>query len=973
MRKMTILLVIVLLMLSIPTTINQIDTSNSDSITNRIQETTLTLSSAGQTGVTLPTSEYMSRTLNTMQLAILNTYSNTGVHSGDVDLSGYLIPGWHTFKVEIDVSSFEAAPEREVLGVTYENPFFWILESGPTNYSQLAQGFYNQPFNGSLLNYSIYYSTDDYTPSTRGNASFYIMSDYTTSSAITSQVNMTAHDAIFLWSTIPGESAGLDANSIYWAIINGSLLKKAGLPTPTLPSIYWGSEDAPGAFSSYIMGNGVWQPATLEPLFNYTYIPWNRTSDTALQFFNPESLSLQANSSTMTGSSWIFTNDLANITSIQLNTNQSVYVDYDLTIWYKKSGTAFTNWFSDTPLSNIEWNSSTTIFYPSVSGTLSRFLNFTVQSDWFPINLYNGSTPIVGTNTKYGKTVQCIAMTDGTWTLSSSAPNYITALDIFDRSDDSTVGGEVSILVDLDINATIEDSLSNPLNGGTTNLTVLQSGSQIYSPIETTATAGLSSFIWDISSYTTGNGTHSIEVFWTNGTEAGYSVVDVFVYYATTLVADNMAISAFTENTFDIGVNFDQIFPVRGLDSSLAAVTYDFGSGNTSLNDDGGGRWTATVSTTSMADGVYNLYIYAEGYALENHSLTISVTLIHETQALNWSWSNTNDIAYLDSTNLTVTYRMLDDTRITGATVNVTFQGSTYDMAWDPFSETWWIELTGENFTGVPGTFALNVSAWKAGYETQFDATVLITIGSQTGEVFGVEYNPSTLNISYIEGLFIQVTYNYSSIPIDSNTVVRVTFNDSAPVDLVFNPISAKWEVTLLGSNYLGAWDIMVRATADGYTTRNDTATFIVYEDTPILSSSWSGDSETTDYATSVPLTITLTDSIGSPITDANVSFIAFGNPYQLLAGAGGQYTFNIVPDNTRGIETFTVYVERTGYVSDQMELNLTVSATTTIDVVHVSSEYEEWNLTVTVTYEDSVFSTPITDATVTMTLDGRL
>jgi hypothetical protein len=375
-----------------------------------------------------------------------------------------------------------------------------------------------------------------------------------------------------------------------------------------------------------------------------------------------------------------------------------------------------------------------------------------------------------------------------------------------------------------------------------------------------------------------------------------------------------------------------------------------------------------------MENGLYPLTVYAEGFALENQSLVIMVNLDHQTRALNLSWSNTNDIAYLESTNLSVTYRYLfNDTRIEFASVNVTFQGSTYDMVYDPLTQTYWIELTGANFTGVPGTFPLNVSAWKAGFESQFNTTETITIGSQTGVVFSVEYNPSILNISYIESLFVQVTYNYSSIPIDSNTVVRITFNGSSPVELVFNPTSAKWETTLLGSNYLGAWDILVRATADGYTTSTNTTAFSVYEDTPILSSDWTSNTETTDYDTNEPLTITLTMSNGTPITDATVSFTAFGTPYSESSGPGGDYTFIIDPTETRGVESFIVTVVRTGYVTSQIGLNLTVDATTALEVIHLRSEYEEWNLTVTVTYDDSVHDTPITDALVTMTLDGTV
>jgi hypothetical protein len=293
-------------------------------------------------------------------------------------------------------------------------------------------------------------------------------------------------------------------------------------------------------------------------------------------------------------------------------------------------------------------------------------------------------------------------------------------------------------------------------------------------------------------------------------------------------------------------------------------------------------------------------------------------------------------------------------------------------MVWDIASETYWIELNGTNFFGVPDNFTLTINAWKAGHEAQYNDTIWIYVQSATGEVFSVEYSPD-LDILYIETMTISVSYNFSSSPIE-NATVTVTFDGSNLRNLTYNSLSQKWEIILLGVDYLGTQTINVTAMNDGYVTRFELQTFIVQEDTPILTNSWTGNSSTTDYATPASLTGTLTDSSGTPITDANVSFTAFGSYYELLVGPVGQYTFsNIVPTFTAGIESFTVYVIRTGFVSGQMELNLTVNATTMIDVVHISSEYEEWNLTVTVTYEDSVSSEPIINALVTMTLDGTV
>jgi hypothetical protein len=116
-----------------------------------------------------------------------------------------------------------------------------------------------------------------------------------------------------------------------------------------------------------------------------------------------------------------------------------------------------------------------------------------------------------------------------------------------------------------------------------------------------------------------------------------------------------------------------------------------------------------------------------------------------------------------------------------------------------------------------------------------------------------------------------------------------------------------------------------------------------------------------------------LTDSIGTPIIDANVSFTAFSTYYELLSGVAGVYSFNIDPTETRGIESFTVTIIREGYTTSQMTLNLTVEATTSLILSHTSSEYEEWYIIIEARYMDTYNNSAITDAVVNITLGGTL
>ncbi|MHA1423226.1 MAG: hypothetical protein ACTSSD_14130 [Candidatus Thorarchaeota archaeon] len=972
MRRAIISIILVLSLLSVASTsVTGPLSSSSSSNLDYSPTDAILISEIINSGSNVPVEQFTERLFSSQVLDISNSYAFPDSHEYNIDLSSYLIDGWTLNEVILETINITAIEEREIIGSrtapTVSDEFTLYEHSEGVYYDQLVQGFYNMSHDGQIQNISLYYLCDGYDPATQHYAYMDVRSDYTDGSTnMVSSVQLENVGLTPTWANVT-ESVVLDADTVYYTVMNGTDLIEV---FSSYPVIRWFYEDDAGDYLTrrHNTDGPTWGGVRpYEAILNYTYIPWNTTSNSALAYSDPSTVNMMLNGTPVSGNSWSISSG-NNITSLNLVSDQSLKLFYNLTLSYSQDISASTVWKSSISGSPIMWNVTTDLTYPAVSNVVSRFMNITnIPLDWNATGLYLGTSP-GGSYSEIGSNVTCAALSDGTWTLTSTAPNYVVDISLSDDFDSSPIIGKVANTVDMNISASVS------MDGGSANLSVLQTGSLIFSPAEIAASSGSVDFLWDIDGTTLGNGTHSVEVYWlsTSGLEAGYITEEVFVYHSTRLVADETFIEAFTDSTFTIGIDFDEISPARGLDDIPADVTYSFGAAvDAPMSNPSGGRWTQVVDTTGMSNGIHLLTINAEGFALENQSLIITVNLDHQTQALNWSWSNTNNITYLDSTNLTVTYRMLNDTRISGATVNVTFQSQTYDMAWDPLTQTYWIELTGADFTAVPGTFVLNVSAWQSGYDARYNSSITITIGSQTGEVFDVEYSPSNLTISYIESLFISVTYDYNSIPIDSNTVVRVLFNGSTPVNLVFNATSSKWETTLLGNNYLGAWNIIVRATADGYSTRENTTTFLVYEDTPSLASSWSGDAESTDYATNILLEITARDSSGAPINGATLSANVFGSDYPLTFEGAGVYSILIDPQETRGVHVVNVTIAETGYVVTSTFLDLTVRATTEIDVDYLSSEYEQWNLTITVTFTDTFYSSPISDGTVTVTIAG--
>jgi hypothetical protein len=939
------------------------------------------ISEIAKIGSNVPIDQYMRRLFPNRALTISNSFSLLDTHKTFIDLSSYQVPGWTLYKVIIDTDNITAISEREVVGsasTPLTSSSFAIYETGvPSSdlyINQLAQGFYNMGHDGQLQNISLLYMSPNYTPAIQDYAYIDIRSDYSDGS--TNMVSSVPLDDVSFtptWANVT-ESVIFDANTVYYALINGTKLLDV---SDSYPDIRWFYENTAGDFytARYSTEYSSWGPNSYEAILNYTYIPWNKTSSSPLVFSDPSTIQLAINTSYVSGNSWIV-NSANNITSMEITTNQSVDVFYNLTLCYSNDNIGSTVWSGTSPSTSIAWNVTTNLAYPAVSNVVSQSMNITnIPLDWSATGLFLGTSP-GGAYSKTGSVVTCSGLIDGTWTLTSTAPNYAVNLVLSDSSDHSPIVYKVANLVTMDINATIEDEVGTQITGGTANLSILQSTNLIYSPTEIPANSGTAVFQWNISSTTDGNGTHSVEVYWisSDNLEAGYITHDIFVYHSTTLVADEMYIDAFTDDSFTIGIDFNRISPSGGLGDVPANVTYSFESVvNGSLLNPSGGRWTKVVDTTGLGNGIHFLTVYAEGFALENRSLVITVNLDHQTLPLNNSWSNKNNITYTEYTNLSISYLRLDGvTRISGATVNATIEGVTHDMTWDALTQTYWIELTGANFSGA-GNFTIYISAWKDGFQAQ-NSAINITIQSETGLFFNVDYNPTILNISYIESLFIQVTYNFNSVPIDSSTWVRVMFNGSPSVDLDYNATSQKWEITLDGIDYLGSWDIIVRASAVGYATFNKFDTFTVYEDTPNVDSSIPSYHLTIDYGDTADFSVFVADSAGFPINDANVSFTAFGTFHSSIVGTNGEYKFSITPWTIRGPHNFTVYVTRTGYVTSEMNLTITVEATTSL-TFQLSSyqEYEQWNITINALYLDSIHGTPILDASVNISLDGMI
>ena len=979
MKRFHVLLIVIVLVFSVTHEIGGPTTSHFYE-TDLSPNQAFSYSSVTDSGDNRDADLFFERSITGQQVDLLNTYSNTSDHSSNIDLSSYQIDGWTLYNAQIDIVSIDAAVEKEVVGVTYENFNFQITEILGTFYSKLAQGFYNQPHDGALVDYSLYYSTSQYNTSLRGNASSVVYSDYQTSSAITTPINMTESDGTFTWSTFSGGNASLSANTVYWTIINGSLLQKVGDPIPSYPIIYWGAENAAGDFGSYQRGVSAWDLKTLEALMRYTYIPWNQTADSSMVYTSPLQVDLKANNSAISAQSFSITSANANITLIEMKSNQSIFLDYDITLSYRKNTVATSIWKADTSGGTIEWNTTITLDFPEVSGNLARYLNLSKSASWTITGLYNSTTP----QTSYehyivsGTIVQCSEMADETWSLLATSYNHLTDLDLFDSSDDTEIVTKSMIDVDIAINSTLTEQDLDPISTGTTNLTIQHQGATIWTPVNQSVTAGETYYLWDVSAAST-HGLYIIEQFWSNGTDAGYRTREITLYYPSTLIAAQSQIDGFTESTIDISVDFDDTYTPQGLDGAFASVLYSFDGGvNTSLVDQSGGTWTASISTTGKSPGTYSVVVYAEGYGLENKSTTIDVTLIHDTQSLTVLWSNTNDISYVESTELSVAYNRVGSSPISGATVNVTIGTTTWDLTWDSGSDTYKRIFYGDDVDPGFGTHNLIIEAWRDGYKSQSNSSETLDIHEEISTI-NVEWSGSN-SITYVESIVLYVDYEMSNTTAIPGATVEVTI-DSNTWLMNWNDTSKRYWYQFNGVDALpglGVHSLTIEADKSGYKFRNDLLqTLTITEEPTTLVLSWSN-GNSISYVQTTTLVVNYTQSSGAPVSGATVN-VSIGAGFWTMTWNPATFVYELTITGSDvipgfGTHSVTVLADNTGFV-DQSDAtqNLIVTLESTTMLV-------SWSNTNNITFIEQTTliisfrmsnTTAIPDATVNVTIGG--
>ncbi|MEM2143567.1 MAG: hypothetical protein QXQ81_09960, partial [Candidatus Thorarchaeota archaeon] len=503
-----------------------------------------------------------------------------------------------------------------------------------------------------------------------------------------------------------------------------------------------------------------------------------------------------------------------------------------------------------------------------------------------------------------------------------SAHNYVTSID---------ASSSVVITDDLLVTINFRDALSVPVSSGSSNLTFWKDTSVITRPANESEPDGIRTYLWNIDAFTTTNGRYRIEVFWANGTEAGYRTRDVVVYYPTDLRVYQSSVLVGTDESFSFSVYYNDTFTPQGLKSPAASVTYSFdGAPYVPMTDLNNGTWKATVSTLGKSVGSYQIVISASGFALQNRTAAIDVEIVYSTLALSLTWTPGSSITYTQDANLAVSYRYANGTSIPNAVVNVTDGLRYWTLQWHPSSGTYNVTLNGLMGLNI-GNNPLVISAWKNQHYSRTADTAL-TISLEPTDLT-VSWSPANVTVPYGGVLRLSVDYRYQGGDVPSSgSLVNVTI-DGKVYELLFN--GTMWTVSIPVNDLgLGTYQATVRAWRYGFVDRtNLTDGIVIIVDTASLTPNWY--SYDLYYSWQVSLDVTVRSSQGYLVNGAVVRADLGGTNFTLNQILPGIYRLLLNGSIGLGEYPMRVYLLSYGYTNATVDVTLRVIDTpTTLTII---------------------------------------
>ncbi|MHA2047414.1 MAG: hypothetical protein ACW99G_21725, partial [Candidatus Thorarchaeota archaeon] len=354
-----------------------------------------------------------------------------------------------------------------------------------------------------------------------------------------------------------------------------------------------------------------------------------------------------------------------------------------------------------------------------------------------------------------------------------------------------------------------------------------------------------------------------------------------------------------------------------------------------------------------------------------------ALTIHGELGDINSYWIGDGIITFIESDTLVVNYTIADGSPISGATVNVTIDGTLWDLVWHPISETYRLVFNGTDNPPDLGSHVLEIRAWRFGFDGLIDSSLTLNIIDEPTTISVIWSNSDS--ITYFEHTYLFVRYFMSNGSDLLGASVNVTI-DTTTWNLLWNSTQGAYGVLFSGWDTppgLGSHSLLINATKFGFAyIENSAETLTLSKDPTTISTSWSNGNDIT-YVESTTLIVQYRMSNGTPIATGTVTATIGTDVWPLVWNATSE-SYYVVFDGDMsppGLEIFSVQIDASGaiFATQSTSEPLTIREEPTTIAI-------SWSNTNSITFVESTILTvnytmsdgsPVTGATVNVTIVG--
>jgi len=372
--------------------------------------------------------------------------------------------------------------------------------------------------------------------------------------------------------------------------------------------------------------------------------------------------------------------------------------------------------------------------------------------------------------------------------------------------------------------------------------------------------------------------------------------------------------------------------------------------------------------------GSHSILINATKYGFDYIENAVEVlTLLKDPTTIQISWSNGNDITYVETTTIIVQYRMSNGTPISTGTVTATIGLDNWELLWNGSSQVYYFTFYGNMSPPGLASFSVQIDASSAIFASQSTSEPLTL--REEGTVTVASWITTT--IDWTESVVLGVEYRDSYGRLIANATQKSISIDGS----VFTLLGTNGTYWYSFNNSFGLWhhNVIVNISRYGYEFAiNASISFDIIRASTDLGIIWT--TTTIDYLDQITLIADYTysgtgDSI--PVDLVNVNITIDGITTLNLTPSGNFWTITLDGDYLDlGIHSVLILAQAYGYNYAEISDSLTVNEVSTITSgiswtpSNLTIQYTD-SLELVVNYTFSGGDVPAT-AMVNVTIDGH-